>query len=125
MPEIVVTILQSSEFAAFVFASLTAIATWLARSTVRLIRSKLNEEQLKVLFRVSEQAVRVVEQTAKNAGSAEKKAKAIEVAQTYLDAYGIKVSAAQLDAAIEAAVFSVITQFEAPVPEPVIPPAEG
>lgn len=117
------TIVASDQFAAFLFSALVAIATWIAKSVVAILKNKLTDAQLAILFKVASQAVLVAEQTGALKTSEEKKAEAIRVAQTYLEAYKIKVSLAQLDAAIEAAVYSELTQFKPPLPsaEPVEP----
>ena len=114
--EFIGSILASPEFSGLVIATLVGLAGWLARSIKQFIGEKLSAEQLKLLMTVAENAVRVAEQTGATATGAQKKAKAIEVAQSYLDAYGIKVSAEQLAGAIEAAVYSEFTQFKAPEP---------
>ena len=106
-------ILGSPEFMAFLFAAITAVIGFVGKSLRDLLSNKITTEQLQLLLVVAKQAVAVAEQTGLAATGAEKKAEAIRVAQTYLDAYGIKVSAAQLEAAIEAAVFSELTKVEA------------
>lgn len=115
MNEFILNILASPEFAT---AMLTLFVTvvggavaFVGKEVRALLRKKLSAEQLQILMKIAEQAVFVAEQTGLDHEAEEKKAEALRIAATYLQAYGIKVSAAQLDAAIEAAVFSHLNQF--------------
>jgi LL-H family phage holin len=116
-------ILSSPEFSAFIIATVIGFAGWLGKQLNALINQKVSGEQLKVLISIAENAVRVAEQTGASKTGAEKKAEAVRVAQSFLDAYGIKVSAAQLEGAIEAAVYSELTVFK-PLPEPTDGPSD-
>lgn len=126
--ELIFGILASPQFAAFIFTALVAVATWVARQIVALIKRQLTAQQIETLFKVAAIAVTFAEQTGADKTGAEKKAEALRVAQTYLNAYNIKVTATQLNAAIEAAVFSEITKLEPPPPPnepPVLPSVEA
>jgi hypothetical protein len=116
MDDLFRTILSSPEFAAFLIASAVALASWIGKSVKALLVNSLDEKQLAMVFSICENAVRVAEQTGLAKTNEEKKAEAIRVAQTYLDAYGIKISADRLSSAIEAAVYSEFTQFKTPTP---------
>jgi hypothetical protein len=126
--ELVGAILTSPEFAAFVVTALVTIAGWLGKTLVSFVNKKLTAEQIAVLMKVAAISVAVAEQTGLGKTAEEKKAEAMFVAQTYLDAYGIKVNAEQLSAAIEAAVFNEINKWETPEPDeidvPVVTPEE-
>lgn len=114
--ELIQTILNSPEFVALLITVITAVIGFVGKSARDLIGRKVTAEQLKLLMIIAKQAVAVAEQTGIAKTGAEKKAEAIRVAQVYLDAYGIKIEAAQVASAIEAAVFTELTQFE-PVPD--------
>lgn len=122
--ELILGILASPQFAAFLFTALVAVATWIGRQVVALIKKQLTASQIETLFKVAAIAVTFAEQTGAEKTGAEKKLEAIRVAQIYLDAYNIKVSLSQLEAAIEAAVFSEITKLTPPPPpvDPVLSP---
>lgn len=115
--EFIGSILASPEFSAFILATVVGLAGWVAKSLRALIGEKLTGEQLKTLLLIGENAVKVAEQTGFTATGAEKKAIALKVAQSYLDAYGIKVTAAQLEGAIEAAVYSELSAWKPTEPD--------
>lgn len=115
---VILGILQSPEFASIVLTAAVAGAGLIGRAVYQFLRRKLTTEQLRILFIIAENAVRAAEQTGLGKTGAEKKAEAIAYAQTLLDAYQIKVNAAQLVAAIEAAVFAELNQLAVPEPEP-------
>jgi LL-H family phage holin len=114
--EVLTTILNSPEFIALLLTVITAVIGFVGKTLRDFIGRKLTAEQLNLLIIIAKQAVSVAEQTGITKTGEEKKAEAIRVAQTYLDAYGIKVSVAQVEAAIEAAVFSELTKLE-PAPD--------
>jgi LL-H family phage holin len=114
--ELITSILNSPEFVALLITVITAVIGFVGKSLRDLIGDKITAEQLKVLMVIAKQAVAVAEQTGITKTGEEKKQEAIRVAQVYLNAYGIKIDAAQVAAAIEAAVFTELTQFE-PVPD--------
>lgn len=118
MQEFLATIVTSPEFGAFLITVLVAVASFLGKALRDFIVQKAKPEQLRFLMDVATKAVRVAEQTGLSKTGEEKKAEAMAIAQTFLDAYGVKVSAAQLSAAIEAAVFVEIGKIE--VPEPIV-----
>lgn len=117
--ELVSQILSSPEFVALLIAVITAVIGFVGKSLRDLIGRKVTAEQLQLLMVIARQAVAVAEQTGIAATAEEKKAEAIRVAQVYLNAYGIKIDVGQISAAIEAAVFTELTQFEG-APEDVI-----
>lgn len=114
--ELVQQILSSPEFIGLLIAVITAVVGFVGKSLRDLIGRKVTAEQLQLLMIIAKQAVQVAEQTGLARTGEEKKAEAIRVAQVYLDAYGIKISVAQIAAAIEAAVFSELTKLE-PAPD--------
>jgi LL-H family phage holin len=114
--ELVQQILSSPEFVGLLIAVITAVIGFVGKSLRDLIGKKVTAEQLQLLMVIAKQAVAVAEQTGIAKTGEEKKAEAIRVAQTYLDAYGIKIDAAQVAAAIEAAVFTELTKLE-PAPD--------
>jgi len=114
--ELVQQILSSPEFVALLITVITAVVGFVGKSLRDLIGSKVSAEQLQLLMVIAKQAVAVAEQTGIAKTGAEKKAEAIRVAQVYLDAYGIKIDAARVAAAIEAAVFTELTKLE-PAPD--------
>lgn len=115
--ELVQQILSSPEFIALLLTVITAVIGFVGKAARDFIGRKVTAEQLRLLLVIARQAVAVAEQTGLAKTGEEKKAEAIRVAQTYLDAYGIKVSVEQVEAAIEAAVFNELTQFKESVPE--------
>lgn len=117
--QLLTSIVTSPEFAGFMITVLVAVATFVGKALRDVLVHNLSAKQLEMLMTIAQNAVKVAEQTGLGKTGEEKKAEAVKVAQTYLDAYGIKVDAAQLEAAIEAAVFSEI----APV-APVVVPSE-
>lgn len=119
-------ILSSPEFAAFVILVLTSLAGWVAKNVNAFLGEKLTAEQLRTVMVVAQNAVRVAEQTGLGKTGEEKKAEAMRVAQTYLDAYGIKIDAERLASAIESAVYSELTEFKPlELPEEVVPSGEA
>lgn len=110
-------------------AAFGAIGTGIGFVLKRLytfLGKKLSAAQLTLLMDVATRAVQYAEQVYKDANGEFKKEQAIAAAQTFLAAYGLKVSASQLDAAIEAAVYATITAATvaatAPTPVVVLPP---
>ena len=106
------SILNSGEFQVAILGAVLAFIGWLGKKGRELVNSRITAEQLQTLIRIAQEAVKYAEQTGAAKTGEEKKAQALAVAQTFLDLYGIKASAAQIEAAIEAAVFSEITQFQ-------------
>ena len=130
MESFIASVLQSPEFAsalATIFITVvTAVIAFLGKAARDYLSHNLSSAQLNTLLLIAQQAVAVAEQTGATKAAEEKKAEALAIAQTYLDAYGIKVSAAQLDAAIEAAVFNEFNRFKfiapaEPEADPVLP----
>ena len=116
MNDIFDLIFGSPELSFFLLATATTVAGYVGKVIVSLIQRKLNAEQIRVLLAVARTAVLAAEQTGAAASAEEKKARALAIAQTYLTAYGIKVSAAQLDAAIEASVLAELAKVHLPEP---------
>lgn len=116
MDEFVNNLLASPEFAQLILTiftvTLTGVVAFVGKELKSFLHKKLSAEQLAILMKVAEQAVFVAEQTGIDHAAEEKKMEALRVAEAYLKAYGIKVTAEQLDAAIEAAVFSQLNQFK-------------
>jgi hypothetical protein len=73
-------------------------------------RGEISAEQLDYLERVAAQAVLAVEQIYRDADGETKKAEAIAMVQTKLDARQIKIDLDQIVAAIEASVYDLITR---------------
>jgi len=115
--EFINQILSSPEFMALLLTVITGVIGFVGKTVRDFIGQKVTAEQLRLLLVIAQQAVAVAEQTGLAKTGEEKKAEAIRVAQTYLDAYGIKIDAAQVSAAIEAAVYNELTQFKDAVPE--------
>jgi LL-H family phage holin len=113
-------ILVSPEFAVLIIAVLGSIVTgviaWVGKRLSSLLDNRLSADQLRMLMEIAEKAVHAVEQTEAGALAQEKKAEAMRIAATYLQAYGIKVSGEQLSAAIEAAVYEGLSSWKPPVP---------
>ena len=78
----------------------------------KYVLGKLTQEELATLQRIATLAVTAAEQMGLGQTGEAKLALALDFASKQLDVYGIKVSAAQLRAAIEAAVYSSITRWE-------------
>lgn len=117
--DILRAILASPEFTTFLIGLVTTVLTsvfaFVGTKLRALLDSKLTIQQREILLQVARQAVQVAEQMGVGKLAEEKKAQAEQVASAYLAAYGIKVSAAELDAAIEAAVFTELTQWKDPI----------
>lgn len=94
---------------------------FIAHKVYVLLARKLNAAQLTLLMEVATRAVQYAEQVYVAGNGETKKAAAIEAAQTFLAAYGMKVSAAQLNAAIEAAVYATLTAAKAEAALPAVP----
>lgn len=120
------------------------IATALSSATVGLIKSKTTAAQFEQLQLFAIAAVHAAEQGALSGFVTDKKASAINVVNGYLQSAGItSVSAADIDAAIEAAVLRSFNAYKTqpavspfgfpfPMPEPTppngvddLPPEEG
>jgi LL-H family phage holin len=97
--------------ASVLILALTGVITFVGQALRSFLLRHLSSEQLKLLMTVARQAVLSVEQTSASASAEEKKAEAERIVQTFLDAYGIKASAKQISAAIEAAVFAELTKW--------------
>ena len=109
------SILGSSEFTSLVLVAVTSLvgfvvsfAAWAWRHWVL---GKLSADELATLQRIAVLAVTAAEQMGAGQAGEAKLALALDFASKQLDVYGIKVSAAQLRAAIEAAVYSSITRW--------------
>ncbi len=78
---------------------------YLVRSVISLLKAKATREQFAILEQVATAAVQAVEQTLKSAKGAEKKAAALAVVRSALLKKGIALDEAQIEAAIESAVY--------------------
>lgn len=123
--EILTAIVTNDAFAPFVISVLVAVASFVGKSVRDYLQQKMKPEQLRFLMEVATKAVLVAEQTGLDKTGEEKKAEAVAVAQTFLDAYNVKVSVAQLEAAIEAAVFAEFADIEVPAAPDVEPAPEA
>lgn len=117
-------ILSSPAFTAFAIGLIGGFVGWVALKVRRaadwlatqigtviegVIGRKLTAQELDILLSVARTAVLAAEQLGLAQAGAEKKAKAIEIATTFLAARGLHVTPEQLDAAIEAAVYESLT----------------
>lgn len=78
---------------------------YLVRAVIGLLKAKATREQFAILEQVATAAVQAVEQTLKSAKGAEKKEAALAVVRSALLKKGIVLDEAQIEAAIEAAVY--------------------
>lgn len=78
---------------------------YVVRSVVALLKARATREQFAILEQVATAAVQAVEQTLKSAKNAEKKAAALSVVRSALLKKGITLDEAQIEAAIESAVY--------------------
>ena len=88
------------------------IVTFVGFAVRKYVMGKLTQEEIATLQRVAALAVTAAEQMGLGQTGEAKLALALDFASKQLDVYGIKVSPAQLRAAIEAAVYSSITRWE-------------
>ena len=101
-------IIQSPEFGQFianVLLALVALVVPLVGNAVRgFINSKKDDTRFKTIVSIAKTAVLAAEQMGLGGLIEDKKAAAIQMAQTMLNDRGIQVDVSALDAAIEAAV---------------------
>lgn len=120
MLEWITTVLGSPEFTALLLAAfasgVTAIVAWTARFVRRYILRHLDERELALLRQIAVISVDYVEQVYQGADGPTKLAEATRVANAMIASYGLKVSAEQLLAIIEAAVYAEIARAELPTP---------
>ena len=116
--EWIASVLASPEFTALVLAAfasgITAVVAWTARFVRRYILRHLDERELALLRQIAVISVDYVEQVYQGADGPTKLAEAKRVANTMIASYGLKVSAEQLLAIIEAAVFAEVARTELP-----------
>lgn len=132
LDKVAAQILASPAFTAFAIAMLSAFVGWAAlqirhagnflaeqvRTLIEgVIGRKLTAQELDILLSVARTAVLAAEQLGLGQAGEEKKAKALEIAAKFLEARGLHVTAEQLDAAIEAAVYEALT-VRKPLPAP-------
>lgn len=100
-------------FVGWVALKFRRAADWLAAQIGTVLEGvigrKLTSQELDILLQVARTAVLAAEQLGLGQAGSEKKAKAMQIAATFLTARGLHVTAEQLDAAIEAAVFESLT----------------
>lgn len=120
MTDWIADILASPQFTALVltaFASgVTGIVAWAARLIRRYVLRHLDERELALLRQIAVISVDYVEQVYQGADGPTKLAEATRVANAMIASYGLKVSAEQLLAIIEAAVYAEIARAELPTP---------
>ena len=112
-------LIASPEFAVFLLGlmgtAITGAVAFVSQAVRKFLNTKLNAEQLTLLMQIANRAVLAAEQTGLDKTGEQKKDEAVSIAVTFLAAYGIKVSGAQLEAAIEAAVYSGLTSQKEPL----------
>jgi hypothetical protein len=121
------SVIFSDPFITGVALAILGMATWLGKQIASAIadwRARANHdltsEQFKTLIEIAKLAVATAEQLGVGAFAEEKKAKALQVVNTYLKLYDIPVTAEQIDAALEAAVWTELNQWKVQTP-----PLEG
>jgi len=111
------TILASQEFAEFVqlvvLTTVTTVIAFVGKAAHTFIGDKNNTQLFEQLTLIARVGVMAAEQTGLDKTGADKKAEAIKYIQATLDSMKIKVSAEQIEAAIEAVVYAEFTQFKA------------
>lgn len=95
----------------------------LVYQTYKLIRRTHNAEELRLLCDVATVAVQAVEKTMKTEDGKKKLREATRLASLQLAAYGVKVDAEQLRAAIESAVQLADAALQLP-PPPAVEPSD-
>jgi len=123
MPDLIATIIGSPEFAAFILAAFAttvgAVVTWLGVQFRKRILRSLSAADLALLRSIAVIAVQYAEQRFKDAGGPVKLEEAMNVADTMLVGYGIRVNTSQLRAIVEAAVFTETLKLALPATLPV------
>lgn len=97
----------------------TAIGTALGWVVRNYILRKKSSAEIGLILQIAGLAVRAAEQLGLD--NSDKLDKATDIAQKYLDAYGVKVSAKQLRAALESAVLTELLKEPSPVPVSLVP----
>lgn len=125
IPEILATILASDAFAALVLTTVATVATavvgWLGYAIRRHVLRRLDADELALVRQIATVAVAYAEQKYRTSDGPARLAAAMSAANTMLAAYGVRVSAEQLLAVIEAAVYAEtvhFSSFTAPAPAP-------
>ncbi|HSW43194.1 MAG TPA: phage holin, LLH family [Patescibacteria group bacterium] len=115
IPDLLGTILASDAFAALVLTTVATVATavvgWLGYAVRRHVLRRLDADELALLRQIASVAVAYAEQKYKSSDGPARLAAAMSAANTMLAAYGVKVSAEQLLAVIEAAVYAETIHF--------------
>lgn len=123
MNELIAAIVGSQEFSEFLLTTVTtivvAIVGWVGVQARAQVKAHTTETELTALNNIAAIAVTYVEQKFKDLGGPAKYDKAIRLANTLLEGAGIKVTAQQLQAIIESAVYTEINS--APGNDPVVP----
>lgn len=113
--EIIGAILASPELAALVLTAfatvVTALVGWVGYAVRRHVLRRLSAQELALVREIAAVAVRYAEQKLGKGAGAAKLELATAAANRFLAAYGVKVSAEQLLAIVEAAVFAETAQW--------------
>ena len=120
MQDFIIGILGSPEFTALVLTTfagiVTAIVGWVAVQFRKRILNELSVSDLALLRSIAVIAVQYAEQKFKDADGPAKLDAAIEVANTMIAGYGLKVKVQQLVSIIEAAVYAELAHSTLPEP---------
>ena len=115
IPDIITTILASDAFAALVLTTVATVATavigWLGVAIRRHVLRRLDADELALVRQIATVAVAYAEQKYRTSDGPARLAAAMSAANTMLAAYGVRVSAEQLLAVIEAAVYAETVHF--------------
>lgn len=123
IPDIIATILASDAFAALVLTTVATVATaivgWIGYTIRRHVLRRLDSDELALVRQIATVAVTYAEQKYRTSDGPARLAAAMSAANTMLAAYGVRVSAEQLLAVIEAAVYAETVHFSGfTAPEP-------
>jgi hypothetical protein len=125
MQEFILSILGSPEFTALILTAfataVTSIAGYLALQFRKRILNELSVADLALLRSIAVIAVQYAEQKFKDADGPAKLDAAVEVANTMIAGYGLKVKVQQLVSIIEAAVYAETVHAAVPEPEALSP----
>lgn len=109
----------ASLLAPILLTVITGVGTFIGWAVRNYILRQKSAAEIGQILQIAGLAVRAAEQM--GVDSEDKLNKATDIAQKYLDAYGIKVSAKQLRAALESAVLTELLKEPSPVPVTLIP----
>ncbi len=92
-------------------SGIAALLGWLLTQASIWVKARINETQMGVVVQVVQIAVAAAEQMGATKAIRDKKQYAVNQAQRMLDARGIKISASEIEAQVEAEVFNAINKF--------------